>query len=129
MARKDWKVLAAMVAVFAVAYFLPLSSPKVRVAIVEAFKLLQWYARNHTLACVVPALFIAGGIITFLSKASVMRYLGPTASKPLAYAVASVSGAVACQWALACQLGAPVWRWVALAWRSAAPVWRWVAPV
>ena len=29
-------------------------------AILEACKMLQWYARNHTLACVVPALFIAG---------------------------------------------------------------------
>jgi len=46
--------------VFVLAYFLPLSSPKVNGAIQEAFKLLQWYARNHTLACVVPALFIAG---------------------------------------------------------------------
>ena len=63
---REWRILAAMVAVFLVAYFLPLSSPEVRKAIVEAFKLLQWYARNHTLACVVPALFIAGGIITFL---------------------------------------------------------------
>jgi hypothetical protein len=42
----------------------------------------------------VPALFIAGAIITFLSQASVMRYLGPNANKPLAYAVASVAGCV-----------------------------------
>ena len=91
---KEWRILAAMVAVFLVAYFLPLSSPEVRKAIVEAFKLLQWYARNHTLACVVPALFIAGGIITFLSKNAVMRYLGPRSNKFLAYSVASVSGAV-----------------------------------
>ena len=91
---REWRILAAMVAVFLVAYFLPLSSPEVRKAIVEAFKLLQWYARNHTLACVVPALFIAGGIITFLSKNAVMRYLGPRSNKFLAYSVASVSGAV-----------------------------------
>jgi uncharacterized membrane protein YraQ (UPF0718 family) len=92
--KREWKIFAAMLAVFLVAYFLPLSDPNVRVAVVEAFKLLQWYARNHTLACVVPALFIAGGIITFLSQASVMRYLGPNSNKLLAYAVASVSGAV-----------------------------------
>ena len=49
-----------MAAVFALAYFLPLSNPKITTALQEAFKLLQWYARNHTLACVVPALFIAG---------------------------------------------------------------------
>lgn len=91
---KELKIFSAMLAVFLTAYFLPLSDPKVSGAIVEAFKLLQWYARNHTLACVVPALFIAGGIITFLSQASVMKYLGPKSNKLLAYSVASVAGTV-----------------------------------
>ena len=91
---KQWKIFASFTAVFLGAYFLPLSDPKVTAAILEAFKLLQWYARNHTLACVVPALFIAGGIITFLSQASVMRYLGPKSNKLAAYSVASVSGTV-----------------------------------
>lgn len=91
---KQWKVAAVFVIVFLVAYYLPLSNPKVTAAIVEAFKLLQWYARNHTLACVVPALFIAGGIITFLSQASVMKYLGPNSNKAIAYPVAAVSGTI-----------------------------------
>lgn len=91
---REWKIFAAFLAVFLIAYFLPLADAKYSNAIVEAFKLLQWYARNHTLACVVPALFIAGGIITFLSQASVMKYLGPKSNKPLAYAVASVAGTV-----------------------------------
>ena len=91
---KQWKIAAAFVAIFLVAYFLPLSDAKITSAILEAFKLLQWYARNHTLACVLPALFIAGGIITFLSQASVMRYLGPKANQPIAYTVAAVSGTV-----------------------------------
>jgi hypothetical protein len=90
----QWKIAAAFVAIFLIAYFLPLADPKYSAAIVEAFKLLQWYARNHTLACVLPALFIAGGIITFLSQASVMRYLGPKANQPVAYTVAAVSGTV-----------------------------------
>jgi len=92
--KRELKIFAAMAAVFLVAYFLPLSNVKVKAAVLEAFKLLQWYARNHTLACVVPALFIAGAIITFLSQASVLRYLGPNSNKALAYSVASVSGAV-----------------------------------
>jgi len=83
-----------MAAVFGLAYYLPLANPKVTGAILEAFKLLQWYARNHTLACVVPALFIAGGITTFLSQAAVMRYLGPNSNKFAAYSVASVAGVV-----------------------------------
>jgi len=91
---RELRTFAWMAGVFLVAYFLPLSNSKVTAAIQEAFKLLQWYARNHTLACVVPALFIAGAVITFLSQASVMRYLGPNANKPLAYSVASVSGGI-----------------------------------
>ena len=94
MNKKELKVFAALVTVFLVAYFLPLGHPKVQDAIQESFRLLQWYARNHTLACVVPALFIAGAIITFLSQASVMRYLGPSSNKLLAYSVASVAGCV-----------------------------------
>lgn len=92
--NKQVKIFAAFVAVFLAAYYLPLANPKVEGAVLEAFKLLQWYARNHTLACVVPALFIAGGIITFLSQASVMRYLGPKSNKLAAYSVASVAGVV-----------------------------------
>jgi uncharacterized membrane protein YraQ (UPF0718 family) len=92
--KRELKILAALISIFLVAYFLPLSNPKIQQAIQEAFRLLQWYARNHTLACIVPALFIAGGIITFLSQESVMRYLGPKANPILAYGVASVSGCV-----------------------------------
>jgi uncharacterized membrane protein YraQ (UPF0718 family) len=92
--KREWKIFGAMAAIFGLAYYLPLTDPKVTGAILEAFKLLQWYARNHTLACVVPALFIAGGITTFLSHAAVMRYLGPNSNKLAAYSVASVAGVV-----------------------------------
>ena len=92
--KREWKIFGAMAAIFGLAYYLPLANPKVIDAILEAFKLLQWYARNHTLACVVPALFIAGGITTFLSQAAVMRYLGPKSNKFAAYSVASVAGVV-----------------------------------
>ncbi|MFH1418444.1 MAG: permease [Planctomycetota bacterium] len=91
---REWKIFAAFVAVFLAAYLLPLSNAKVTVAILDAFKMLQWYAREHTLACVVPALFIAGAITTFLSKAAVLRHLGPKANKVEAYAVASASGTI-----------------------------------
>jgi uncharacterized membrane protein YraQ (UPF0718 family) len=92
--KEEWKRLAWFIGLFVIAYLLPLGSPKVKDAIYEGFRLLQWYAREHTLPCVVPALFIAGAITTFLSQASVMRYLGPKANKMLAYSVASVSGCV-----------------------------------
>ena len=92
--KEEWKKFAALIGIFGVAYLIPLGNLKVKEAILEAFRLLQWYAREHTLACVVPALFIAGAITTFLSQASVMRYLGPKANKLLAYSVASVSGCI-----------------------------------
>ena len=44
--------------------------------------------------CLLPAFWIAGAIGTFLSQQSVMRYLGPSAPKPVAYGVAAVSGTV-----------------------------------
>lgn len=90
----EWKKFAWLAGIFVVAYFLPLGSTKVQNAILEAFRLLQWYAIHHTLACVVPAMFIAGAISTFLSQASVMRYLGPGSRRTTAYAVASVSGVI-----------------------------------
>ena len=91
---KDLKKFAFLLAVFLLAYFVPFDHPKVSNAILEGFRLLQWYAVNHTLACVVPAMFIAGAISTFLSQASVLRYLGPRSNRTLAYGVASVSGMI-----------------------------------
>jgi uncharacterized membrane protein YraQ (UPF0718 family) len=90
----DRKKFLWLVAIFVVAYFLPLGNAQVQASILEAFHLLQWYAVHHTLACVVPAMFIAGAISTFLSQASVMKHLGPNAHPVKAYAVASVAGVV-----------------------------------
>jgi uncharacterized membrane protein YraQ (UPF0718 family) len=91
---KEWKTFAWLAGVFLAAYLFPLGNPKVLNAIFEAFRLLQWYVREHTLACVVPAMFIAGAISTFLSQASVMRYLGPNSNRLMAYTVGSVSGVI-----------------------------------
>jgi hypothetical protein len=91
---KDWKKFAWLLGIFLLAYNLPLGSMKVQNAILEAFRLLQWYAIHHTLGCVVPAMFIAGAISTFLSQGSVMRYLGPNSNRFMAYGVASVAGIV-----------------------------------
>ena len=91
---RDWKKFLVLAAIFLLAYFLPFDNPKLGNAILEGFRLLQWYAIHHTLACVVPAMFIAGAISTFLSQASVMRYLGPRSNRIGAYAVASVAGII-----------------------------------
>ncbi len=92
--KKDWKPLLGMLALFAAAYWLPLGVPRFDGALREALELVKWYAREHVLLCLVPAFFIAGAIGVFVSQASVMKYLGPKAKKPLAYGVASVSGAI-----------------------------------
>ena len=56
--------------------------------------MLQEYAREHVLTCLIPAFFIAGAIAVFVSQASVLKYFGSTAKKILSYSVASVSGTV-----------------------------------
>ena len=94
MDKKQLGILAAIVGVFLFAYFVNFTSPDVQNAIHEAFYLLQWYVRYHTLACVVPAMFIAGAIATFFQKEAVLRHLGPKANKAEAYGVASTSGTV-----------------------------------
>jgi len=88
------KQFVLLLAVFLAAYFLPIGSNRVQGALVEAFAMLNDYARQHVLLCLVPALFIAGAIAVFVSQASVMKYFGPTANKVLSYSVASVSGTI-----------------------------------
>lgn len=81
-------------AAFLAAYFVPMQHERVRGAILEAFAMLQDYARKHVLTCLVPAFFIAGAIAVFVSRESVLRYFGPRANKVLSYSVASVSGTI-----------------------------------
>ncbi len=90
----EFQKLLAIVVVFLTAYFMPAESGRFQGAILEAFRMLNEYARLHVLLCLVPALFIAGAISTFIRQQAVMRYLGAEANKVLAYCVASVSGTI-----------------------------------
>jgi uncharacterized membrane protein YraQ (UPF0718 family) len=92
--KQEYKILTLMIAVFLGLYFLPLGLPRFDSAIFEALALAKWYTREHVLLCLVPAFFIAGAIAVFVSQNSVMKYLGATANKVVAYGVASVSGSV-----------------------------------
>ena len=92
--KDEWKWLAGFVAVFFLLYFLPVGSPRFDGAITEALELTKWYTREHIVLCLIPALFIAGGISAFVSQASVMKYFGAKANKFLFYSVASVSGTI-----------------------------------
>ena len=92
--RKELKILGGLVGLFLVLYYLPVDTARFQGAIIEAFKLAKWYAREHVLLCLVPAFFIAGAIGVFVSQAAVMKHFGPKANKALAYGVASVSGTI-----------------------------------
>jgi uncharacterized membrane protein YraQ (UPF0718 family) len=93
---REWKALAAIVAVFLLCFYLPVEwlsgSARLPGAVWEGLYLVRWYAQEHVILCLVPAFFIAGAISVFVSQASVLKYLGAGANKVVAYGVASVSG-------------------------------------
>lgn len=91
---KESTKLLLIVGIFLLVYYMPLESSRVQGAVIEGLYMVQEYAREHTLFCLVPAFFIAGAMENFISHQSVIRYLGGGASRWVAYAVASVSGAI-----------------------------------
>jgi uncharacterized protein len=91
---KERTKLLLIVGIFAAAYYIPWSHPIIRQSGLEAFMMLQEYAREHVLTCLIPAFFIAGAIAVFVSQASVLKYFGAQAGKILSYSVASVSGTI-----------------------------------
>jgi uncharacterized membrane protein YraQ (UPF0718 family) len=91
---REWIKLLIIVSGFLAAYYVPWDHAVIRQSGLEAFVMLQDYAREHVLTCLVPAFFIAGAIATFVSQASVLKYFGAKANKILSYSVASVSGTV-----------------------------------
>jgi uncharacterized membrane protein YraQ (UPF0718 family) len=72
----------------------PFGGIRIQSAILEALHMVQEYAREHVLFCLIPAFFIAGAISLFISKEAVIKYFGTKANKILAYGVASVSGTI-----------------------------------
>ncbi len=97
--RRELKAFAWIAVIFVAFYFLPLSEtyPEKGLArfdnsVLESLALVKWYAREHVLLCLVPAFFIAGAVGVFVRQDSVMRYLGPSANKVLAYGGAAVAG-------------------------------------
>jgi len=91
---RDRTKVTILIITFLAAYYIPFSKINVQKAILEAFFMLQEYAREHVLFCLVPAFFIAGAIAVFVNQAAVMKYFGAQAKKIVAYSVASVSGTI-----------------------------------
>ncbi|HBB16781.1 MAG TPA: hypothetical protein DCZ97_07180 [Syntrophus sp. (in: bacteria)] len=91
---KERTKLLIIAAGFWAAYYIPWDHEVIRRSGLEAFMMLQEYAQQHVLTCLIPAFFIAGAIAVFVSQASVLKYFGAKANKFLSYSVASVSGTV-----------------------------------
>lgn len=83
-----------LVGAFLVFFYLPVDSARIQGAAIEALAMMHEYARQHVLLCLVPAFFIAGAISVFVSQQAVMRYLGASAKRWVAYTVAAVSGTI-----------------------------------
>lgn len=94
MNMKERTKLLLLVVIFLGSYYVPWSDSVVRKSGFEAFMMLQEYAQEHVLTCLIPAFFIAGAIAVFVSQAAVLKYFGATAKKILSYSVASISGTV-----------------------------------
>ncbi len=92
--KREGRIFLIIAAVFLATFYMPVGEPRFDNAILEALLLLRSYAREHVLLCLIPAFFIAGAISVFVSKNSVMKYLGAGAHKAVAYGVASVSGSI-----------------------------------
>ncbi len=94
MEKKDWTILSIIIAVFSIFYFIPYNSTWFNNSVISGVNLLNDYAKQHVLTCLIPALFIAGAIIVFIQKDKVLKFLGPGAKKYVSYSIASVSGAI-----------------------------------
>ncbi len=90
--KPEWNRLLFILVVFLIIYFIPAGTERFDNAVLEAVRLTNWYAREHVILCLLPAFLIAGAMSVYISQGAVMRYLGPTASKPVALGVAAVSG-------------------------------------
>ncbi len=91
--KERYKLLLIII-VFMGCYYIPWDHITIRKSGLEAFMMLQEYAREHVLTCLIPAFFIAGAIAVFVSQAAVLKYFGSKAKKILSYSVASISGTI-----------------------------------
>lgn len=92
--RGERKTFLIILGIFLLAYFIPIDNTRVQGAILEAFYLVNYYAREHVILCLIPAFFIAGAVSIFISQGAVLKYFGANAKKWLSYSVASVSGTI-----------------------------------
>lgn len=91
--QKEIKYILLGLGIFLFLYFLP-QAERIFSGVKEGTLLLNWYVKEHTVFCLIPAFYIAGAIGTFLSKESILKYLGPEAPKLYSFLIASISGII-----------------------------------
>jgi uncharacterized protein len=92
--NKEIKIFLLLAGLFLLFYFMPMESALFSGAVLSGLGLLNEYAREHVLTCLLPAFFIAGAISVFVRKDLVLKYLSGQAKKIVSYSIASVSGAI-----------------------------------
>nr|QNO49797.1 hypothetical protein DBPBNLAN_00007 [Methanosarcinales archaeon ANME-2c ERB4]QNO49939.1 hypothetical protein FNHNGOKL_00007 [Methanosarcinales archaeon ANME-2c ERB4] len=53
---------------------------------------IKEYVALHVITCLIPAFLLAGAMITFISRDTVIRYMGFEAKKSVAFPLAAISG-------------------------------------
>ncbi len=99
---KERTKLLLIIITFACAYYIPWDNPAIRQSGLEAFMMLQEYAREHVLTCLIPAFFIAGALMYFatLTEVPILQGLigsrmgkGPALSLPSMEVLMGIIGA------------------------------------
>ena len=59
--------------------------------IIAGLLALKEYIALHVITCLIPAFLLAGAMVSFISKETIIRYLGYAANKIKSFALASIS--------------------------------------
>lgn len=86
--------LVALILAFLLMALIPFKLEIVQKALINGLMMLQDYAQHHTLFCLLPAFFIAGGIAVFIRKDTVIRYLGAKVKRYISYSIAAIAGGI-----------------------------------
>ena len=92
--KRELPLLILAGGLFAACLALPVESTNLTGASAQSLLLVRDYARHHVPLGLAPGLLIGGAIAALFNRAAVLKCLGPSAPRPLAYGVASVGGAV-----------------------------------
>jgi uncharacterized membrane protein YraQ (UPF0718 family) len=57
--------------------------------LISGFDALKDYIALHVLTCLIPAFLLAGGIVTFVSRETIIGYLGAAARKISSFSIAA----------------------------------------